>query len=276
MPRLTRSHGVTRGAATWPRASTRPRRPCTLAGGADHRLRQAGGLARRRPACWTASRACARRTPPARSLQAWKAGAETVALRRQLEAMPDGGVYAITIPEAPYRCPPGPYERACQVAWLLQGSQAAQQGADPRRQPRRHLQGRAVQEGLGRAVPGHRRVPPRSTRPRRSMRAPASSSSRCRTTCKADVLNVLPPHARRRRSRCRPGWPTGQRPLVRRRLPDLRVAPRRKDVHVLGDSIQVAPAMPKSGHMANSHGKVAAAAIVAAAVGLGGQPARRC
>ena len=50
-----------------------------------------------------------------RILQAWKAGPETVALRRQLEAMPDGGVYAITIPEAPYRCPPGPYERACQV-----------------------------------------------------------------------------------------------------------------------------------------------------------------
>ena len=51
-----------------------------------------------------------------RILQAWKAGPETVALRRQLEAMPDGGVFAITIPEAPYRCPPGPYERACQVA----------------------------------------------------------------------------------------------------------------------------------------------------------------
>ncbi|MDP3828567.1 MAG: FAD/NAD(P)-binding oxidoreductase, partial [Polaromonas sp.] len=49
-------------------------------------------------------------------LQAWKAGPETLALRRQLEAMPDGGVYAITIPLAPYRCPPGPYERASQVA----------------------------------------------------------------------------------------------------------------------------------------------------------------
>ena len=49
-------------------------------------------------------------------LQAWKAGLETVALRRQLQAMPDGGVYALTIPEAPYRCPPGPYERASQVA----------------------------------------------------------------------------------------------------------------------------------------------------------------
>ncbi len=49
-------------------------------------------------------------------LQAWKAGPETVALRRQLEAMPDGGTFAITIPLAPYRCPAGPYERACQVA----------------------------------------------------------------------------------------------------------------------------------------------------------------
>jgi sulfide dehydrogenase [flavocytochrome c] flavoprotein chain len=49
-------------------------------------------------------------------LQAWKAGDETIALRRQLEAMPDGGVFAIAIPLAPYRCPPGPYERASMVA----------------------------------------------------------------------------------------------------------------------------------------------------------------
>ena len=51
-----------------------------------------------------------------RILHAWKAGPETVALRQQLEAMPDGGVYVLSIPRAPYRCPPGPYERACQVA----------------------------------------------------------------------------------------------------------------------------------------------------------------
>ena len=51
-----------------------------------------------------------------RVLHAWKAGAQTLALRKQLEAMPDGGVYALHIPKAPYRCPPGPYERVCQVA----------------------------------------------------------------------------------------------------------------------------------------------------------------
>src|SRR5258708_5633087 len=51
-----------------------------------------------------------------RVLHAWKAGPQTVALREQLAAMPDGGVYLLSIPQAPYRCPPGPYERACQVA----------------------------------------------------------------------------------------------------------------------------------------------------------------
>jgi sulfide dehydrogenase [flavocytochrome c] flavoprotein subunit len=49
-------------------------------------------------------------------LHAWKAGAQTLALRRQLEAMPDGGVFVIHVPLAPYRCLPAPYERACQVA----------------------------------------------------------------------------------------------------------------------------------------------------------------
>ena len=51
-----------------------------------------------------------------RVLHAWKAGPQTVALRKQLEAMRDGGVFVFHIPTAPYRCPPGPYERVCQVA----------------------------------------------------------------------------------------------------------------------------------------------------------------
>src|SRR5207253_329406 len=55
----------------------------------------------------------------ARVLHAWKAGAQTLMLRRQLETMSDGDVFAIVVPLAPYRCPPGPYERACQVAWYF-------------------------------------------------------------------------------------------------------------------------------------------------------------
>ena len=51
-----------------------------------------------------------------RVLHGWTAGAQTMALRAQLMSMDDGDVFIISIPASPYRCPPGPYERACQVA----------------------------------------------------------------------------------------------------------------------------------------------------------------
>lgn len=51
---------------------------------------------------------------------AWKAGAQTHLLRAQLQALPDGGTFVMSIPAAPYRCPPGPYERAALVAHYLQ------------------------------------------------------------------------------------------------------------------------------------------------------------
>src|SRR5262249_52168996 len=50
---------------------------------------------------------------------AWKAGEQTVLLRRQLEAMPDGGLVVIVAPANPYRCPPGPYERTSLIAYYL-------------------------------------------------------------------------------------------------------------------------------------------------------------
>ena len=52
-------------------------------------------------------------------LHAWKAGPQTVQLAQQLAAMPDGGVFVLSIPLAAYRCPPGPYERTSMVAWYL-------------------------------------------------------------------------------------------------------------------------------------------------------------
>jgi sulfide dehydrogenase [flavocytochrome c] flavoprotein subunit len=52
-------------------------------------------------------------------LHAWKAGSQTIELAKQLRAMPDGGVFVLTVPPVAYRCPPGPYERVCQVAWYL-------------------------------------------------------------------------------------------------------------------------------------------------------------
>src|SRR2546430_3215600 len=55
-------------------------------------------------------------------LHAWKAGPETIALRQQLEAMPDGGVCFIVVQRSPFRCPPGPYERACQIAFYFKSA----------------------------------------------------------------------------------------------------------------------------------------------------------
>jgi sulfide dehydrogenase [flavocytochrome c] flavoprotein chain len=50
---------------------------------------------------------------------AWQAGAQTLLLRQQLQDMPDGGVVVMSVPPNPYRCPPGPYERASLIAWYL-------------------------------------------------------------------------------------------------------------------------------------------------------------
>jgi len=50
---------------------------------------------------------------------AWKAGEQTLLLRRQIQAMPDGGLVVIVAPANPFRCPPGPYERASLIAWYL-------------------------------------------------------------------------------------------------------------------------------------------------------------
>src|SRR5690242_1717001 len=50
---------------------------------------------------------------------AWKAGEQTLLLRQQLEAMDDGGLVVIAVPANPFRCPPGPYERACLIAYYL-------------------------------------------------------------------------------------------------------------------------------------------------------------
>jgi hypothetical protein len=86
----------------------------------DRRARQ-NGRARRRDwrRLW---RRDGRKRGAAQSgvLHAWIAGPQTTALRRQLETMPDGGVYVMSIPRMPIRCPAAPYERACQVAWYFQ------------------------------------------------------------------------------------------------------------------------------------------------------------
>ncbi len=199
-----------------------------------------------------------------RILQAWKAGPETMALRRQLEAMRDGGVYAITIPEAPYRCPPGPYERACQVASYFKANKPKSKvlilDANQDVTSKGPLFKKVWAEqyaGIVEYRPQHKAV---------SVDARALSVKfEIQEDVKADVLNVLPP-MRAGAIAVQSGLATANARWcgVNYQNFESTVA---KDVHVLGDSIQIAPAMPKSAHMANSHAKVAAAAVVAELAG---------
>ena len=194
-------------------------------------------------------------------LQAWKAGPETLALRRQLEAMPDGGVYAITVPEQPYRCPPGPYERACQVAWYFKNAKPRSKvlilDANPDVTSKGALFKKVWAEqyrGMVEYRPQHKVL---AVDPRAGL-----IKMEVQDDVKADVLNVLPP--------MRAGTialQTGLANVANNRWCGVDYqtfeSTAHRDVHVIGDAIQIAPAMPKSGHMANSHAKVAAAAIVA-------------
>jgi NADPH-dependent 2,4-dienoyl-CoA reductase/sulfur reductase-like enzyme len=200
-----------------------------------------------------------------RVLQAWKAGAETVALRRQLEAMPDGGVYAITIPEQPYRCPPGPYERACQVAWYFRNAKPRSKVLVLDANPDVVSKGALFRKVWAEQYPGIVEY-----RPQHKVLAVDAGAGVIRMEVqddvKAAVLNVLPP--------MRAGTIAQQAGLAN--MADRRwcgvdyqtfESSAARDVYVIGDAVQAAPGMPKSGHMANNHAKVAAAAIVARLAG---------
>ena len=203
-------------------------------------------------------------------LQAWKAGAETTALRKQLEAMPDGGVYALTIPEAPYRCPPGPYERASQVAHYFKQAKPKSKvlilDANPDITSKAALFKKFWADHYKDIIeyrPNHKAVGVDAAN--RTIRFDVQEN------LKADVLNVLPD--------MRAGAIAVQTGLASANQRWCGVhyqtfeSVAAKDIHVLGDAIQVAPAMPKSGHMANSHAKVTAAAVVAQLSDLAVNPA---
>jgi len=193
-------------------------------------------------------------------LHAWKAGPQTMALRQQLDAVPNGGVYIMSIPKAPYRCPPGPYERACQVANLFKQkgntrSKVVIMDANPDIQSKKGLFTKAWAD----LYPGmieynaNMVVNELDLAGRRLMTETGDK-------IQGDVLNVIPPMRAGDLAMtaglvnvnnlwCGVDWMTTES-LVH------------KDIHVLGDSTFSAPGMPKSGHMANQHGKTAAAAIV--------------
>jgi NADH dehydrogenase FAD-containing subunit len=203
-------------------------------------------------------------------LQAWKAGAETLALRKQLEAMPDGGVYAITIPEAPFRCPPGPYERACQVAWYFKNfkpkSKVLVLDANQDIVSKPALFKKAWEDQYKNIVEY-----------RNQHKAIAVSATDglikfdVQADVKADVINALP-----QMQAGKIAQQTGLANLANNRWCGVNYqtfeSSVAKDIFIIGDAIQVAQLMPKSGHMANNHAKVAAAAIVAQLNGFDSNP----
>jgi NADPH-dependent 2,4-dienoyl-CoA reductase/sulfur reductase-like enzyme len=192
-------------------------------------------------------------------LHAWKAGAQTVALRAQLEAMPDGGVYAMTIPPAPYRCPPGPYERASQIAFYFS-----------RHKPKSKVLILDANDDVVSKGPLFKKIwrdryngiiDYRPSFRTADINADARTAiSELGDKVQADVLNVIPPQ--------RAGGIAVQSGLANVNARWCGVdflsfeSTQSKNIHVLGDAIAVAPLMPKSAHMANQHAKVCAAAVV--------------
>jgi NADPH-dependent 2,4-dienoyl-CoA reductase/sulfur reductase-like enzyme len=204
------------------------------------------------------------------TLQAWKAGPETVALHKQLVGMREGGTFAISIPEAPYRCPPGPYERACLVANYLK-----------QHNPKSKVlildanQDVTSKGALFKKVWAEQYAGMIEYLPRHNVTAVDAKTKTIKLEVqedfKADVLNLLPAMSAGEIA-VNSGLANSNGKWVNVHFINFE-STARKDIHVLGDSIQVANAMPKSGHMANQHAKVAAAAIVAELSGWEVNPA---
>ena len=189
---------------------------------------------------------------------AYKAGAQTALLRKQLEAMPDGGVYALAIPKAPYVCPPGPYERASVIADYFRRykprSKVLVLDANDGIVSKRPLFERAWAEFYPRII---------DYRPDMAVRHVAPGSKAVAfdfETVGADVWNLIPPQRMGRIGR-----DLGLK-LVNERWAEVDwltlESVSHPGIHVIGDATFSAPLMPKSGHMANQQAKVLAAALV--------------
>jgi sulfide dehydrogenase [flavocytochrome c] flavoprotein chain len=198
---------------------------------------------------------------------AWKAGEQTLLLRRQLEAMPDGGVVVISAPANPFRCPPGPYERASLVAYYLKT-----------RKPRSKLllldakdifsKQKLFQAAWQQLYPGLLEWVSLSDGGKVMRVDPASKSFATDfDTHKADVGNVIPPQragliASLAGVTDRTGWCPIDPATFESRL--------QPGIHVIGDAA-IAGAMPKSAFAANAQAKVCAYAV--AHLLAGGTPA---
>jgi sulfide dehydrogenase [flavocytochrome c] flavoprotein subunit len=198
---------------------------------------------------------------------AWKAGPQTRNLRQQLIAMPDGGVFTIVVPPQPYRCPPAPYERACQVAFYFKTHKPRAKimvlDANPVITSKRALFERAWRDlypGMIEYVPGSEL---------QQVEVATKTVKTAFDTVRSDVLNIIPPQ---RAGRIAQDCGLAN---VERRWCEVdfvsyasKVLPH---VHVIGDAID--SGLPKSAHLSNAEAKICARAIVALMRGQAPDPA---
>ena len=195
----------------------------------------------------------------ARMPHAWKAGAQTALLRRQLEAMEDGGLVVIAVPASPYRCPPGPYERASLIADYLHREKPRSKVLVLDAKDGFSKQG-LFREGWERLYPGM--IEWVGFSGGGNVIAVDPGAMEVRTdfeTFRADVANIIPPQRSARLVDTADLAAGGDWCPVDHRTFESAVVP---NIHLLGDAI-LAGAMPKSGFSANSQAKVCARAVVA-------------
>ena len=201
-----------------------------------------------------------------RILHAWKAGAQTVALRKRLEQLPDGGVFALTIPRLPYRCPPGPYERASVIANYFKQHKPRAKVLILDGNPDVVAKKALFQQAWEERYKGIIEYRPNSVLQDFDVRRNVAKLEF--EDVRADLFNVIPPQ-RSGRIAAPLANVGGRWAGVNFRTFESTAA---SGVHVIGDATASAPGMPKSGFMANNHAKVAADAVIASLSGLAPNP----
>jgi len=199
---------------------------------------------------------------------AWKAGPQTALLRKQLEAMEDGGTVCILAPPNPFRCPPGPYERASLIAHYLKHHKPKSKIVIIDAKDKFSKQGLFTQAwerlyGFGTDNSMIEWIPVAKAHKLNKIDAGAMMVETNFVDLKADVINYIPAQMAGKIAvdaglANAKGWcPVDKVTFESKQVPG---------VHVLGDA-SVASKMPKSGYAANSQGKVAAWAIAASFAG---------
>ncbi len=194
---------------------------------------------------------------------AWKAGTQTTILRKQLEDMKDGGTFVLVAPPNPFRCPPGPYERASQIAGYFKHHKPKSKVIILDAKPKFSKQGLFVQGwekfygyGTDNSMIEWRPGPDATVN---KLDAKTLTVTNEFDDVKADVLNIVPAQKAGKIAETAgltndSGWC----PIAL----DTFESTIHKNIHVIGDS-SIAKGLPKSGYAANSEGKVCAAAVAA-------------